>query len=47
MGMFGKLAKLGLAKKGYDTLRKPENQRRIKEGIAAARTKANSRRKPR
>jgi hypothetical protein len=48
MGMLGNLAKLGLAKKGFDALRKPENQRRIKEGIAAVRTKASSRsRKPR
>jgi hypothetical protein len=33
---------IGLAKKGFDILRKPENQRRIKSGIAAVRAKAAS-----
>jgi hypothetical protein len=43
MRLFRSAAALGLAKKGYDILRKPENQRRIKNGIAAVRTKAGTR----
>jgi hypothetical protein len=43
MRLFRTAAALGLAKKGYDVLRKPENQARIKSGISAMRSKAASR----
>ena len=34
MGLFSKVAKVGLAKKVYDEARKPENQAKIKRMIA-------------
>jgi hypothetical protein len=37
MGIISKLAKAGLAKKAYDEVRKPENQRRLKTLVAQAR----------
>ena len=40
-----RLVQLGVAKKLYDELRKPENQRKIKEAMSAAQRKAQSRRK--
>ncbi len=39
MGLFANAAKLGLAKKGIDTLRKPENQRKLKDAAASIRAK--------
>lgn len=39
MGLFANVAKLGLAKKGFDTLRKPENQAKIKNAVASMRAK--------
>ncbi|MEJ7742127.1 MAG: hypothetical protein WKF73_06005 [Nocardioidaceae bacterium] len=41
MGLFANVAKLGLAKKGFDTLRKPENQRKIKDAAASIKAKRN------
>lgn len=40
MRLLRSAAAIGLAKKGFDILRKPENQRRIKNGIAALRSQA-------
>ena len=34
MGLFSKVAKVGLAKKAYDEARKPENQAKIKKAIS-------------
>jgi hypothetical protein len=34
MGLVSKIVKLGIAKKVYDEVRKPENQRRAKEAVA-------------
>jgi len=42
MGLFSGLAKTGLAKKGYDEARKPENQRRIKDAVSSVRGKGRS-----
>jgi hypothetical protein len=39
MGLFGGLAKAGIAKKAIDEGRKPENQRRIKSAISSLRSK--------
>lgn len=39
MRLMRNVAFLGIAKKIYDEARKPENQRRIKQAVAAARTK--------
>jgi len=39
MGLIGGFVKAGLAKKAYDIMRKPENQRRIKELIVNASNK--------
>ncbi len=39
MGLFATVAKLGLAKKAYDELRKPENQRKLKEAVANIKAK--------
>lgn len=47
MGLIKKVVALGVAKKVYDEARKPENQRRIQEGVAqvkARRDAARSRR---
>jgi hypothetical protein len=57
MGLISNLAKLGVAKKVYDELKKPENQAKIKDAMssasgkartttARARTTARSRRRP-
>ncbi len=35
MGMFAKVGTLGLAKKAFDIVRKPENQARIKSAISS------------
>ncbi len=43
MRLFRTAAAVGLAKKGFHVLRKPENQARIKSGISALRSKAASR----
>ena len=43
MGLFSKVAKVGLAKKAYDEARKPENQAKIKRAVETARTKAQAR----
>ncbi len=43
MGLLGNVTRLGLAKKGFDLLRKPENQARIKSTAAKVRSKAASR----
>jgi hypothetical protein len=43
MRLFRTAAAVGLAKKGFQVLRKPENQARIKSGISAVRSKAASR----
>ncbi len=39
MGLFASAAKLGLAKKGIDALRKPENQRKLKDAAASIKAK--------
>lgn len=39
MGLFANLAKLGIAKKAFDELRKPENQRKLKEMAANVKAK--------
>lgn len=43
MGLFKKLATLGLAKKAFDEARKPENQAKIKRAVATVRAKAQAR----
>lgn len=43
MGILSKVAKAGLAKKAYDEARKPENQAKMREAMAAARAKMKSR----
>jgi len=45
MGLFSKVAKIGLAKKAYDEARKPENQERMKRAIANARARAQARKR--
>jgi hypothetical protein len=49
MGLMANLAKLGVAKKVYDELKKPENQAKIKSAVSSAsdkaRTTARSRRR--
>ena len=40
MGLVSNVIKLGIAKKVIDEARKPENQRRIKEMIASAKSRA-------
>jgi hypothetical protein len=47
VGLLSKAMKLGVAKKVYDEARKPENQQRIKEMIATAKSRANRSRHPR
>ncbi|MDQ3480897.1 MAG: hypothetical protein M3423_06140 [Actinomycetota bacterium] len=39
MGLFASAAKLGLAKKGIDAIRKPENQRKLKDAAASIKAK--------
>ncbi len=41
MGMFANLAKLGVAKKVFDSARKPENQQRVKEAVAKMRSRGD------
>ena len=43
MGLFGNIAKLGVAKKAFDTARKPENQARIKSALSKVASKRKSR----
>ena len=43
MGLMANLAKLGVAKKVYDEIKKPENQAKIKGAMSSAKTKAKSR----
>ncbi len=39
MGFISKLGKAGLAKKGLEEARKPENQRKIKDAVSSIRSK--------
>jgi hypothetical protein len=39
MGLFSKLAKAGIAKRIVDEARKPENQRKVKDLVAKARSR--------
>ena len=43
MGIFSKVAKIGIAKKVFDEARKPENQAKIKRGVEQVRTYAAER----
>jgi hypothetical protein len=43
MGLMSNLAKLGVAKKVYDELKKPENQAKIKSAVSSASDKAKTR----
>lgn len=43
MGLFSKVAKVGLAKKAFDEARKPENQAKFKRAVASVRAKAKAR----
>ncbi|MBA2560081.1 MAG: hypothetical protein H0V07_09375 [Propionibacteriales bacterium] len=43
MALLRNLTMIGLAKKGFDALRKPENQARLKSGVSALRAKTRSR----
>ncbi len=43
MGIMANLAKLGIAKKAYDEMKKPENQAKIKSALSSAKTKVQSR----
>lgn len=45
MGIMSKFAKVGIAKKIYDEVRKPENQRRAKEAMASFQKKRSKGRK--
>ena len=36
MGIMSSLAKLGIAKKAYEEIRKPENQAKIKSAVSKA-----------
>lgn len=42
MGLMANLAKLGVAKKLYDELKKPENQAKIKGAMSSATNKAKT-----
>ncbi len=42
MGLISKLGKSGLAKKGLDEARKPENQQKIKDAISSIRSKGGT-----
>lgn len=44
MGIMANLAKIGIAKKAYDEMKKPENQAKIKGAISSAKAKVQSRR---
>ncbi|MEJ7690205.1 MAG: hypothetical protein WKF76_07100 [Nocardioidaceae bacterium] len=46
MAILRTLAKLGLAKKVIDELRKPQNQQRIKALVASAKAKRSRGRRP-
>ena len=39
MGFMANIAKLGLAKKAYDELKKPENQAKIKSAVSKAKSR--------
>ncbi|MBA2738314.1 MAG: hypothetical protein H0U47_01465 [Nocardioidaceae bacterium] len=43
MGIFSKIAKVGIAKKVIDEARKPENQAKLKRGVEQAKTYAAER----
>ncbi|HLZ38825.1 MAG TPA: hypothetical protein VKP64_13965 [Mycobacteriales bacterium] len=45
VSLWSKAMKLGIAKKVVDEARKPENQQRIKDMVASAKTKAQSKRR--
>ncbi len=47
MGVFSKIVKTGAAKKIVDEARKPENQAKLKKGVAQAKEKVAKNRKPR
>ncbi len=42
MGLIANFAKLGVAKKIYDELKKPENQAKIKSAVSSATDKAKT-----
>lgn len=42
MGLIANFAKLGVAKKVYDELKKPENQAKIKSAVSSATDKAKT-----
>ncbi|MBA2443883.1 MAG: hypothetical protein H0V49_00930 [Nocardioidaceae bacterium] len=46
MGLFANVAKLGIAKKAFDELRKPENQRKLKEAAANIKAKRSKGTRP-
>lgn len=47
MGMMKKVAAIGIAKKVYDEARKPQNQARIKAGVAKVQEARAKRSRPR
>jgi len=47
MGLFRKMAALGIAKRLYDESRKPENQRRINQAMASLKERRERSRRPR
>lgn len=42
MGFMANIAKLGIAKKAYDELRKPENQAKIKSAVSSVKSKTST-----
>ncbi len=44
MGLISGMLKAGIAKKAYDVARKPENQRKVKDLLARARSKKDAKR---
>jgi hypothetical protein len=47
MGIFRKVAAVGIAKKLYDESRKPENQKRINDAMAQLKARRARSRRPR
>lgn len=45
MSILRKIAAIGIAKKVYDEARKPQNQQRIKDGVAKVRQTRTERRR--
>ncbi len=43
MGLFAAITRLGVAKKVFNTARKPENQQKIKDAVARLRARRQSR----